>query len=437
MLRTRRKVHGNDGSSVTKSLKYARRDHANGEKCTCWGKNTGGMAAKAEGSFPGVEVGLSPYHVSEYSMIGGDAPGPGCPEYASVSGEIAGAGRLHLWLASNRSAKKLCLYLSRCQHWASYEETHDGRVLIDVAEGQWGNLLTDLSGLLTSSELEEAKALCKIGFDEPTLGDIPNIRSLSQLTASAMFGWLLPTLLEQRLISFFQPIVWADDPTNIYAQECLLRAQAADGRLLSAETIFDAARETRLLPWISLAANHSAIRAVRRHGVENHLFINLSPSCLYDLDTYLQTTVTGLDQAGIAHNKVVFEVTEADEVNDVHALKAFTKYCRNNDFRIALDDIGSGYSSLNLVHRLHPDFIKLDMDLIRGVAHDPYKATIAQKIIELAHSLKISTIAEGVETAEEMAWIQSHGATFAQGWFIAKPASPPVRHSSTSMRLYQ
>jgi EAL domain-containing protein (putative c-di-GMP-specific phosphodiesterase class I) len=114
-----------------------------------------------------------------------------------------------------------------------------------------------------------------------------------------------------------------------------------------------------------------------------------------------------------------------------------TDYCRNSDFRVALDDVGSGYSSLNLIHRLRPDFMKLDLDLIRGVDHDSYKATIVQKIIELAHSLDISTIAEGVETAEEMNWIQAHGATFAQGWFIAKPANPPVRDISTLVRLHR
>ena len=88
--------------------------------------------------------------------------------------------------------------------------------------------------------------------------------------------------------------------------------------------------------------------------------------------------------------------------------------------------MGSGYSSLNLIHRLRPDFMKLDMDLIRGVDRDPYKATVARKVVELARDLGVHTIAEGVESAGEMAWVRDHGATFAQGWFIAKPASPPI-----------
>jgi EAL domain-containing protein (putative c-di-GMP-specific phosphodiesterase class I) len=367
-------------------------------------------------------------------MIREDELRPDCPDCEALPEKIAGSGRLHLWLASRHSVKKLRVYLSRDPR-RTYEDAEDGRVLIRVDEGEWGSLLADLSGLFSSSELEDAKALCKSGFDEPTLADFPNVRSLRRLIALARSDWLLATLLEQRLISVFQPIVWVDDPTNIYAQECLLRAEAPDGRIVSAGTILDAAREAGLLAQADLAARHTAIREVVRHGVESHLFINLAPTHLYDPATCLRSTVRTLDRAGIPHSKVVFEVTETDETEDVYALKALTDYCRNNGFRVALDDVGSGYSSLNFIHRLRPDFIKLDMELIRGVERDPYKAAIAQKIIELAHGLGISTIAEGVETSGEMVWVQAHGATFAQGWFIAKPANPPVKDSSALIGL--
>jgi EAL domain-containing protein (putative c-di-GMP-specific phosphodiesterase class I) len=433
MLRNLQKVCLYDRSSVTYSLQCTRRAYATGEKETCQHRHW--KSSCQDGRFvPNVNVSLVARHASEYGMTREDALRLDCPDCEALPEKIASSGRLHLWLASRHSVKKLRYYLSHDRRW-TYEDTEDERVLICVDEGEWGSLLADLSGLFSSSELDDAKALCKVGFDEPSLGDFPNVRSLRQLIALAKSDWLLPTLLEQRLITVFQPIVWADDPTNIYAQECLLRAEAADGRIVSAETILDAAREARLLAQTDLAARHTAIREVVRHGVESHLFINLALTYLYDPATCLRSTVKALDRARIPHSKVVFEVTETDETADVYPLKALTDYRRNNDFRVALDDVGSGYSSLNLIHRLRPDFIKLDMELIRGVEHDPYKAAIAQKIIELAHSLGISTIAEGVETSGEMRWVQAHGATFAQGWFIAKPANPPVRDSSTLIGL--
>ena len=242
---------------------------------------------------------------------------------------------------------------------------------------------------------------------------------------------MLTVLLERRLTCVFQPIVRTGNPTSVYGQECLLRAEAAGGCLVAAGPILDAAREARLLAQTDLAARHTAVREAARHGVEGHLFINIAPAHVHDPATCLRSTVGAIDRVGIPREKVVFEITETDEAVDVPALKAFGDYCRKNGFRVALDDVGSGYSSLNLIHRLRPDFIKLDMDLIRGVDRDPYKATVARKIIELARDLGVSTIAEGVETPGEMTWVQRHGATFAQGWFIAKPATPPIRDTPT------
>jgi EAL domain-containing protein (putative c-di-GMP-specific phosphodiesterase class I) len=210
-----------------------------------------------------------------------------------------------------------------------------------------------------------------------------------------------------------------------------LRAERTDGSLVPAGPILDAARDARLLAQTNLVARHTAVREAARHGVESHLFINLAPTSVYDPQICLRSTIRAIDGAGIHRNKVIFEITEKDKADDVHDFEALTDYCRKKGFRVALDDVGSGYSSLNLIHRLRPDFIKLDMELIRGVDCDPYKATVARKIIEIANDLGVSTIAEGVETSGEMGWVRANGATFAQGWFISKPSNPPVRNVDT------
>ena len=100
-------------------------------------------------------------------------------------------------------------------------------------------------------------------------------------------------------------------------------------------------------------------------------------------------------------------------------------FYRDAGFRVALDDIGSGYSSLNVLHQLRPDFLKLDMELVRNVHMDPFKATIAAKLLEIAQALGITAIAEGIESAEELAWVATHGATYAQGYFLGRPAADP------------
>jgi EAL domain-containing protein (putative c-di-GMP-specific phosphodiesterase class I) len=123
---------------------------------------------------------------------------------------------------------------------------------------------------------------------------------------------------------------------------------------------------------------------------------------------------------------VVFEITEAEDAGDVGHLKNIVDYYRGRGFRVALDDVGSGYSSLNLLHQLRPDFVKLDMELVRGVADDPYKATVASKLLELARSLGVATVAEGVETEGELRWVREQGADYTQGYLIARPQSSPA-----------
>ncbi|MEZ4569511.1 MAG: EAL domain-containing protein [Thermomicrobiales bacterium] len=96
------------------------------------------------------------------------------------------------------------------------------------------------------------------------------------------------------------------------------------------------------------------------------------------------------------------------------------EFYRAEGFGVALDDVGSGYSSLNLIHQIQPDYIKLDMELIRDVDRDPHKAAIAGRLLELAGDLGIQSIAEGVETAGT-GLASGAGATYVQGYLIDRP----------------
>ena len=167
--------------------------------------------------------------------------------------------------------------------------------------------------------------------------------------------------------------------------------------------------------------------ALTNREMEDNLFINFTPTSIYDPKFCLRSTVESVDEAPLEPERVVFEVTETEKAGDIEHLRNIVDYYREQGFRVALDDMGSGYSSLNLIHRLRPDFIKLDMQLVRGVDDDPYKAVVAQKVLERAQSLDVETIVEGVETHEELEWARDRGATYAQGYLIARPASPPLK----------
>jgi len=121
----------------------------------------------------------------------------------------------------------------------------------------------------------------------------------------------------------------------------------------------------------------------------------------------------------------VFEVIESSEIKDTRQLLRILDFYRARGFGVALDDMGAGYSSLNMMTKLRPDYVKLDIELIHHVDRGSYKAQIAGKMLELAQGLGLKTIAEGVETEEEWQWARAHGADYLQGFLFAHPAFPP------------
>ena len=351
-----------------------------------------------------------------------------CSRCETLPEKLAGPGRLYLWLPLDHTLTKTYRHLS-AEGW-TIETARDYSVIVRLDEGRLTDLLSSLSAVLSGQETEDTRALFKPGGDELTISDIPRAQPLGQLSALGGSGWLLDMLSEGRLTSHFQPIVRVEDSQEGFGQECLLRGVDPEGDLVPPGRIFEAAKSARMLFQTDLAARRTAIREAVRHGVEGNLFVNFTPTAIYDPRFCLRSTVEAVQEAGISPERIVFEVTESEETRDVDHLKNIAAFYREKGFRVALDDLGSGYSSLNMIHRLRPDFIKLDMQLVRGVDTDPYKALVAGKLLEMARGLEVETIVEGVETEGELAWARENGATFAQGYLIARPQSPPVRSTT-------
>jgi len=299
-------------------------------------------------------------------------------------------------------------------------------LLVSLGEASAQDLAISLTGALTRKELEDTQVLLMANDAAPQLCDFRWVTSLQQFVTLSQSSWLLDMLSSNRITSYFQPIVQAKDTSQIFAQEALLRGIDADGSLVYPGQILELARDGDLLFQLDLAARQSAIREATYHQIKDKLFINFIPTAIYDPAFCLRSTINAIDEANIPHENVIFEVVESEQSPDVSHLKTILNFYRNAGFRVALDDLGAGYSSLNLIHQLRPDFVKLDMELTRNVHRDPYKALIAEKLLEIAHRLDIPTIAEGIESVEELHWVRDCGATFVQGYLIGKPAAVPV-----------
>lgn len=353
------------------------------------------------------------------------APSPPCrrcellPESAPAPGE----GRLFLWPAVDHLRGRLTGLLTR--HGRAFEAPAEGpwvAVPLDAAGHE--ACLAELDRGLSSAEARDTKALFVPGRrGEPGLHDLPRVADLAALIARARGRWLIDLLAERRLRTVFQPILDGRDGVTPFAVECLLRGVDHDGREVAPGRMFAAARDGDLLFHLDREARVAAVRGAAATGWRGAIFINFTPSALYDPAACLRTTLRAVHETGLRPERIVFEVVETDRIDDVGHLGRILEFYRAKGFRVALDDLGAGYSSLNLVPRLRPDFIKIDRELVSGVDGDPYKRAVVRTIVNLARGLNIRVIAEGVERAEEFARLREDGVDYVQGFLFAPPSA--------------
>ena len=224
----------------------------------------------------------------------------------------------------------------------------------------------------------------------------------------------------------FQPIVDAATQ-EIYAYECLARGVLADGQLMNPGAMFDAARKTGMLFNLDRQCRESAIKTAAVKNVHKSIFINFQPSSIYNPEFCLRDTVHWTRQLDFDPRSIVFEVVETEKVTNLNHLIHILQYYKEKGFRTALDDVGSGYSSLNLLVSMAPDIIKMDMELVRDIHCSDMKQSVARALIGLAREAGCKILAEGVETRSEWDWLQAQGVDYLQGYYFGKPSAEPLR----------
>lgn len=341
----------------------------------------------------------------------------GCDDTASRTAE---PGRLFLWFPVGLAARTVSHYLRRIDR--AFSTTSTGALTVDAPEGYPAELLVDLADLLTEDEGADTRCVFKTGQDDLEVEDIRRVRTIHELRQLESSAWLVQMMRGERFTSVFQPIVYADQPSRVLGHEALLRGIGDDGRTMSPVRLLNAARDCGMLTELDSAAHRSAIRAVADHDDRRQLFLNFTADAIRDGARCLGPTIDAIDAADIPREAVVLEVIDADRTTDVRHLCNVLDSVRDAGFRVALDDIGCAEHSRRLIHQVRPDFIKLDMEEVRRVAGGP-SVRDAERLLELASQLKIQTIAEGVETGEELDWNRNFGATYVQGYYIARPAA--------------
>ncbi len=237
--------------------------------------------------------------------------------------------------------------------------------------------------------------------------------------------WFDHALRNDTFTIFFQPIVdirGMQDTRgiNVFAHECLIRA-FADRNYNGGEIIQAAFARGSVHLFDSYARRLSIRKAGAQFIPGSKVFINFMPSSIYDPAFCMASAMEEMSHTQLTPPDIVFEVVESEEVQDVKHLQKICDYYRKEGFGFALDDVGTGSNSLQMVCDLKPDYIKLDKSLISRVADPMYKGVIG-KLAEFAAQFGLSTIAEGIETAETCETLREMGIHLMQGYYFAKPA---------------
>lgn len=214
----------------------------------------------------------------------------------------------------------------------------------------------------------------------------------------------------------FQPIVNINS-RDIFAQEALVRGPNNE----SAAQIFDRVDDSNQYRF-DQSCRVTALKLASQIGINSILSINFMPNAVYRPELCIRTTLAAAEEYGFPINRIMFEVTESEKVEDHAHLRNIVQEYKKQGFLTAIDDFGAGYSGLNLLADYPVDFVKLDIALIKDIDKDRARRAIVKGIFQVCTDLSSQVIAEGVETYEELSTLRDFGIELFQGFYFAKPA---------------
>ena len=246
---------------------------------------------------------------------------------------------------------------------------------------------------------------------------------------------LLRRIIEQRRLSaLMQPIIDLKSG-EFLGFEGLIRGPA-DSPLHSPINLFGAAEQQGLQLELEMLSRQTVLSTFAKLNLPGNLFLNVSPQTMTHPSFKNGQTLAFLKQLGIDPGRVIIEITENQPTFDFAAMRDALLHYRGMGFKIAIDDLGEGFSSLRLWSELRPDYIKVDMHFVQGVDRDPIKLQFLKSIQQIAESSGTQVIAEGVETEAELRVVKDIGIALGQGYFIARPSpTPPLLANAETNRI--
>lgn len=214
----------------------------------------------------------------------------------------------------------------------------------------------------------------------------------------------------------YQPIVDVA-ARSIYGHEALVRGPNGEGAMSVLSQVNEKNRYR-----FDQACRVKAIKGAAHLGIPERISINFLPNAIYKPEICIRTTLEAARAHGFPLERIIFEVTEGERVEDGPWLAEILREYKRCGLLTAIDDFGAGYAGLTLLAGFQPDLVKIDMELVRGIDRSRSRQAIVLGLVRMCRDLGIQVIAEGIETAGERDFLRVAGIHLMQGYLF----SPPV-----------
>ena len=230
----------------------------------------------------------------------------------------------------------------------------------------------------------------------------------------------------------FQPIYFLK-PMRLLGLEMLSRPQTGTP-MLNPEVFFKAALKYGVYYEVEMIGWRKGIKmAADLFDGRQKLFLNCDPY-LVQSDKFL-TTKSTFNDLGLSSNDIFLEITERSAVIAFDAFYERIREYRRDGFKIAVDDLGAGYSSLESIIEIRPEAVKLDKHIVNGVSNDPYKNSIVKLFVTFCRENSIICVAEGIETKEDFDALIELGVDAGQGYYLCRPTDIIDLQAMNSLEL--
>lgn len=241
-------------------------------------------------------------------------------------------------------------------------------------------------------------------------------------------------IVENELIyPVYQPIVSLRDG-EVMGYEALSRI-SMENCLINTEEFFHMAQRMDSLWRVEALCRRKSLQNALDKKAGIKLFLNVDPDVIKDPQFKEGVTCQFLRRYKLMPEDIVFEITERNSIQDEEAFRGVIRHYQNQTFQIAIDDFGNGYAGMNRICALEPEYIKIDMEIVRGIDKDNLKKSLVESMIQFCKKNDIYLIAEGIETREEMLALIKLGVPYGQGYFLLRP-QPRMREITPELRDY-